>query len=404
MISRFGRSGYHQENRGSSDKYRIREVTMFRKTKRLARTAAFPLFAAAALIAGATATHNARAADAAITVNATELEPTPNPSLAYNRMAQAMGLFAKHGLTLDLGADLAGGGPTRVQAVATDNTELAVGDIISALGGIFSGAKVKVLMVMTPYGDEQIWGRNQYKTMKEAEGQPWAIASLGGAQRFNAQMAIQGMGLDPTAFRWTAIGGGDGPALQALETGRTQLASLSHLGAALAEAKGYTKDIHVLIPHTAKYTPPVPRLVIVARTDWIKSHDDAATRYVEMMLDMMRQWQDHGDTWVKPAEAIFKNSDMTAAQLQAVWSKFRDGGYFSVNGGINYAATQKVMDLFFKLRDEKPNEYLAKPADVYDTGPLKKALDKMGIVKGTPGLPDTPDWQKSADTQGKRAG
>ncbi len=55
-------------------------------------------------------------------------------------------------------------------------------------------------------------------------------------------------------------------------------------------------------------------------------------------------------------------------------------------------ATQKVMDLFFKIRNESPNQYLAKPSDVFDTGPLKAALDKMGVVKGTPGLPDTPDW------------
>ncbi len=116
------------------------------------------------------------------------------------------------------------------------------------------------------------------------------------------------MGLDPNAFRWVAIGGGDGPALQALDSGRTQLGSLSHLGAELAEAKGYTKTIHVLVPHTSKFTPPVPRLVVVARTDWIKDHEAAATDYVEMMLDMMRQWQAHGNTWVTPAEAIFKNS------------------------------------------------------------------------------------------------
>jgi hypothetical protein len=85
---------------------------------------------------------------------------------------------------------------------------------------------------------------------------------------------------------------------------------------------------------------------------------------------------------------------LSEKQLQAVWQEFRDGGYFSVNGGINYAATQKVMDLFFKLRKEKPNEYISKPSDLYDTGPLTRALDKMGIAKGTPGLPDTPDWYK----------
>ena len=53
------------------------------------------------------------------------------------------------------------------------------------------------------------------------------------------------------------------------------------------------------------------------------------------------------------------------------------------------------MDLFFKLRSEAGNRYLSKPSDLYDTGPLKAALDKMGVVKGTTGLPDVPDWYGS---------
>lgn len=338
----------------------------------------------------------------AIAIRATELVPVPNPSLSYNTMAQTMGLFAKHGLVLNPGPKLAGGGPARVQAVATNNTDVATGDIIAALGAIYSGAKIKVLMVLTPYGDEEIWGRKKYASMKSAEGQSWAVASLGGAQRFNGQMAIQGMGLDPNDFRWVPIGGSESLRLQAVVTGRTQLASLSHLGAELAENKGYTKQIHVLVKHTAKYTPPIPRLVVVARAAWIKNHHTAATRYVETILDMMRQWQDHADAWVKPAEKIFGKSGLSAEQLHTAWREFRDGGYFSVNGGVNFAATQKVMNLFFKLRKESPNKYLSKPADVYDTTALKTALDKMGVVKGTPGLPDKPDWYEGM--QAKKGG
>lgn len=343
----------------------------------------------AALVAGP-ASVRAQAANPSITV--TELEPIPNPSIAYDRMAIAMGLPQKHGLDLKLGPDLAGGGPERIQAVVTNNTDLATSDIIAAMGSIHSGAKIKVLLVMTPYGDEEVWGQNKYQTIKDAEGQTWGVASLAGAQRFNAQMAVQGLGLGPDAFRWFAVGGGDGPNLQALESGRIQLGSISHLGAVQAEAKGLTKTIHVLLPHTAKYTPPVPRLVVVGRSDWLKDHQAAATAYVEMVLDMMRQWEDNAQSWVKPAAAIFTNSGMDDQQLQKGWQAFHDGGYFSVNGGVNLAATQKIMDLFFKLRGDSPNQDLSKPADLYDTGPLKAALDKMGVVQGTPGLPDTPDW------------
>jgi ABC-type nitrate/sulfonate/bicarbonate transport system substrate-binding protein len=370
---------------------------MSRAKTLLRRTAAFLLATgSAALIVGAirasAAATDQSAGSAAIPIRATELIPTPNPSLAYNTMAQAMGLFAKHGLVLQMGPKLGGGGPVRVQAVVTNTTDVAISDLISVMGGIYSGANIKILLVMTPYGDEEIWGLTKYKTMKDAVGQTWGVASLGGAQRFNAQMAVEGMGFKADSFQFVPIPGADGPRLEAMDTGRTQLGSLSHLGAALAAAKGYTKEVHMLVPHTAKYTPPIPRLVVVAREDWIKNNEEAATRYVEMMLDAGRQWEDNAGAWVDPAQKIFSNSGLNAEQLKGAWQQFRDGGYFTVNGGVNYAATQKVLDLFFKLRNEGPNRYLAKPADVYDTGPLKAALDKMRLAQGTSGLPDNPDW------------
>ncbi len=375
---------------------------MLGTTALLRRTVAL-LFvtAAAALAAGAPTAAHAQPAGKATALKATELEPTPDPSLSFNDMANAMGLFSKYGLTYEPGPKLGGGGPARVQAVVTGNTEVATSDIISAMGGIYSGAKIKILMVMTPYGDEEVLGLNKYKTLKDALGQSWGVASLGGAQRFNAQMTVEGMGFKSDAFRWTAISGADAPRLEALDTGRTQLASLSHLGVMLAEAKGFTKQVHVLVQHTSKYTPPVPRLVVVASTDWLKSHQDVATRYVEMMLDANRQWQNNADSWVAAAGKIYQAAGLNDQQLHQAWQEFRDGGYFSINGGINYAATQKIMDLFFKLRGEGSNQYLSKPADMYDTGPLKAALDKMGVVKSGTDLPDVPDWYGSKSAAAK---
>src|SRR5690349_20487605 len=109
-------------------------------------------------------------------------------------MADAKGLFAKHGLKLQPGPKLGGGGPARVEATVTGNTDVATSDISSAIGGIYSGAKIKVILVMTPYGDEETWGLNKYKTLKDAIGQSWGVASLGGAQRFNSQMLVEGLG------------------------------------------------------------------------------------------------------------------------------------------------------------------------------------------------------------------
>lgn len=371
------------------------------KTPLRRRTVTFGLAATAgASLFGAPAILKAQAAGP-IAIKATELEPPPDPSLAFNRMADAMGLFAKYGLKLDLGPALGGGGPARVQAVVTNNTDVATSDIISVLGGIYSGAKIKIFMVMTPYGDEEVWGLDKYKTLKDAEGQTWGVASLGGAQRFNAQMTAVGMGFKPDSFQWVAISGADSARLEALDTGRTQLASLSHLGAALAQAKGFTKQVHAVVLHSSDHTPPVPRLVLVAQESWLKDHKDEATRYVETMLDANRQWQNNADSWVDAAEKIFKEGGLTKQQLRASWQLFRDGGYFSINGGVNFAATEKIMDLFFQLRGEGGNQYLSKPSDVYDTGPLQAALDKMGVVKSGTNLPDVPDWYGSKSAEAK---
>ncbi len=214
------------------------------------------------------------------------------------------------------------------------------------------------------------------------------MASLGGAQRFNAQMTVQGLGLDPNAYKWVAIGGGDGPALQALDTGRTQLASLSHLGAAMAEGKGFAKTIHVVLPHTATYTPPMPRLVVVApKKSWIKDHEDAATLYVEMMLDMMRQWQDHADAWITPADKIFANSGVSDAQLQTVWQ--RVPGRWLLFGEWRRQLRRTAEDhgsVLPAARRGRPTNISPSRTHAYDTGPLSKALDKMGVVKpGRPG-------------------
>ena len=90
-------------------------------------------------------------------------------------------------------------------------------------------------------------------------------------------------------------------------------------------------------------------------TDWLKDHQAAATRYVEMMLDMMRQWEDHARRLGQAGHGhLHQQRHDRAAIANRAGRPFRDGGYFSVNGGINFAATQKIMDLFFKLRERQP--------------------------------------------------
>lgn len=329
-------------------------------------------------------------------IRAIDMAPPPGPALGFNEMAQAMGLFAKHGLVYAGGPGLDGGGPARVQEVATGLAEVATSDIISAFGAIHAGADLRVLMVMTPHGDAEVWGRSRINTLQDAVGQTWAVASLAGAQRFNAQLVAAGLGLKPDGFRFVPIAGGDGERLAALANGRAALATISHLGAVLAAVKGYAKQMHALVPHTDKYTAQLPQRVVVAKESWIKGHQDEATRYVETMLDAGRQWHDNAASWIEPQARAYADAGINRQQLATTWQLLRDGGSFTLNGGVSYAATQRLLELFFKLHNESPNQYLSKASDVYDTGPLAAALDRMGLFKGAAALPDRPDWYRGA--------
>ena len=136
------------------------------------RAAAWVLLSAAtALVSGVSVAAHAQTASAPTAIKATELEPTPDPSLSFNSMANAMGLFAKYGLTYEAGPKLGGGGPARVQAIVTGNTEVATSDIISVMGGIYSGRQDQ-----NPDGDDALRRRGGIgpEQVQDPEGRRWA--------------------------------------------------------------------------------------------------------------------------------------------------------------------------------------------------------------------------------------
>ena len=71
------------------------------------------------------------------------------------------------------------------------------------------------------------------------------------------------------------------------------------------------------------------------------------------------------------AQKILTNSGLSDRQTS------RRPGSYSTTAAISRStvastitATQKIMNLFLRLRHEAPNQYVSKPADIFDTGPL----------------------------------
>ncbi len=316
-----------------------------------------------------------------------ELTPAPDPTLAYHRMVNELGLFEKYGLDAEIKA-AGGGGPAKVQILVAGEADVATSDIIAALSAVYAGTDIRVLFVPSARYGSPIFGQKKYKTLKDAKGKQWGIASLGGSQRFYSILTVRALGLSEKDFKWKAVGSTP-TAVPALLNRRVELITVNPIGAQTLKRQEGAEDVHALIENTAKYTPPFPNFVLIARNKWVKENPEAAERYVEMFLDASRQWSKKAEAWVEPSRRIFKA--LTKGELTEVYGTMTKDGFWAENGGINYAAAQKVLDLYFEIRGDKPNQYLSKAADVFNTGPLKKVLDRVGVIKGSR---DKPDWYK----------
>jgi len=322
-----------------------------------------------------------------IKIVAMELNPAPDPTTSYHDLAKEMGLFQKYGLDAEIKA-AGGGGPAKVQIIVAGEAAVAVSDIIAAFSAVFESTDVRVLFVPSARYGSPIYGLKKYRKLEDAKGKQWGIASLGGSQRFYSILTVRAMGLSEKDFKWQAVGG-SATAVPALLNRRVDLVTITPTAAPRLMKQEGAENVHALVENTAEYTPPFPNFVLIARNKWVKENPEAAERYVEMMLDASRQWSKKAEAWVEPSSRIF--NVLTKDELREVYGTLTKGGFWAENGGINYAAAQKVLDLFFEIRGDKPNQHLSKAADVFNTGPLKKVLDRVGVIKGSR---DEPDWYR----------
>jgi ABC-type nitrate/sulfonate/bicarbonate transport system substrate-binding protein len=317
---------------------------------------------------------------------ALELNPTPDPIVAWVDVTNELGLFQKNGLNVEIKRS-GGGGPAKVQALVAGEADIAVSDIIAGFSGVYEGTDVRTIFVPTARYGWAIVAKKQYTAPEQLKGKQVGVPSLGGSSRFGGLLAFKAFGIADREVQWQAIGG-TAQLLAAQFSGRTEASVLSPTAIPLLKGQE-AADHHLLVPNTAKYTPPFPNFVIIARNKWIQENPDAAERYVKSFLDMSRLLVKDQDAFVRVAQKFLP--DMAREDAASLWKLVTDEGFWAVNGGINLQATQELLNTYFEVRGDKPNDKLAKAADAFNTAPLKKVLDAEKVQSGTK---DEPDWYK----------
>jgi ABC-type nitrate/sulfonate/bicarbonate transport system substrate-binding protein len=313
-----------------------------------------------------------------------ELNPTPDPLVAWIDVANELGLFQKYGLDIEIKRS-GGGGPAKVQALVAGEADVAVSDIIAGFSGVYEGAGVRTIFVPSARFGWIIPAKKQYTQPSQLKGQQVGVPSLGGSSRFGGILAFKAFGVVDRDVRWQAVGG-TVQMLTALFAGRVEAAVLSPTALPLLKGPD-AADLHLLIPNTAVHTPPFPNFVILARDQWVQQNPEAAERYAKVFLEMSRTLAKDQAAFVRIARKFLP--ELTEDDAKDIWTSVTEAGMWAENGGINNASTQELLGTYFDVRGDQSNERLSRSEQVFNTAPLKRALDEMSVISGSN---DVPDW------------
>lgn len=317
-----------------------------------------------------------------------ELVGSPSPTLDFFTLANDLGAFKKYGLDVTIRRS-SGGGPQKIQALIGGQADAVVSDVVSTLAAVHQGSDVKAIFVPTPNYTQAIVSQKKYTSVTQLKNQSFTVPSLGGAARFLAISALQHYGIKPGDIHWQ-VGQGEIGRLDLVETGHVAATLSPPNEVVLLQHNSKFKNLHVLLASTGQATGTFPNFTIDTTTKIIQSKGPALTRLAEGLMWAMRDMQQNPNDFAKAAIQD-AGKPYTTAEMVSVGKQLSKDNEWGVNGGINLASIQKIMNLYFSVTKNKANSHLSKPSQVVDTQFVNTALTKLGMAKVGH---DVPDWRK----------
>jgi NitT/TauT family transport system substrate-binding protein len=135
--------------------------------------------------------------------------PTPSPApikikASYGNVSPAnlapffakeMGIFAKHGLDVDL--SLIDGGSPSAAALISGQVQFANFGGTETMSGVAAGSDMVAVALFVPVTPWQLLAKTDYKTTADLKGKVVGLASKGGSSEVAADLSLQRLGLDP---------------------------------------------------------------------------------------------------------------------------------------------------------------------------------------------------------------
>lgn len=109
--------------------------------------------------------------------------------------AKEMGIFAKHGLDVDL--VLIDGGAPSAAALIAGQVQFANFGGTETMSGVAAGSDMVAVALFVPVTPWQLLAKNDYKSPEDLRGKVVGVASKGGSSEVAADLSLQRLKLDP---------------------------------------------------------------------------------------------------------------------------------------------------------------------------------------------------------------
>jgi NitT/TauT family transport system substrate-binding protein len=189
------------------------------------------------------------------------------------------GFFKKHGL--DISSVFTGSGSLTSQALVAGEAKLASTSVGPTAGAVGAGADLVIVagtIHILPY---QFWVLPQVRQPADLKGKRVAISTFGSGSHLAAEVALQGLGLDPIRDKIAIMQVGTQPdRVAALVSGRIDATALEPGFGQAAKDKGLT-----VMSDLTKSDVPYLNTVIVASRKYAKENPQLIESFLKGVID-----------------------------------------------------------------------------------------------------------------------
>jgi len=219
--------------------------------------------------------------------------------------AKEMGIFAKHGLDVDL--VLIDGGAPSAAALISGQVQFGNFGGTETMSGVAAGSDMVAVSLFVPVTPWQLLAKSDYKTPEDLRGKVVGVASKGGSSEVAADLSLQRLKLDPNK-----------------DVTKQALGSVANLTAAMIGGAVYAGPGHppdtvlllkngfkVIVDLAAEKIPATDNCTVVRRS-YLQSNRQTVQAYIDAEIEAIAAAKKDKPGTVKVMSKLLKIEDQDA--------------------------------------------------------------------------------------------